>query len=111
VLALHFRRRGRSTPAAGGSAAFAQLQQVADTPTQFPDDDSREELQGLYRRALELVRGEFEDRTWRMFWRAVVDDRAPADVAAEFGVTAVAVRKAKSRVLQRLRAEVGDLIS
>jgi hypothetical protein len=31
-------------------------------------------------------------------------------VAAELGMTAVAVRKAKSRVLHRLREEAGDLM-
>ncbi len=54
-------------------------------------------------RALELVRGAFEDRTWQMFWLTVVEDQTPADVAVRFGVTPVAVRKAKSRVLHRLR--------
>ena len=56
------------------------------------------------------MRGEFEDRTWQMFWLTAVEDREPADVAAGFGVTPVAVRKAKSRVLRRLREEIGDLL-
>jgi RNA polymerase sigma-70 factor, ECF subfamily len=111
MLALQFRHQGRQPPAMGGSDAFVRLQEVPDTPIDLPDEDAQAEVQGLYRRALELVRGEFEERTWEMFWHTVVDDRAPADVAAQFGVSAVAVRKAKSRVLQRLRAEVGDLIS
>ena len=46
-----------------------------------------------------------------MFWLAVVDGRELADVAAQFGVTPVAVRKAKSRVLQRLRTEIGNRIA
>jgi RNA polymerase sigma-70 factor (ECF subfamily) len=110
-IALYFRERKRMTPAAGGSDAFAQIQQMADSVDSLSDDDTQEELTGLYRRACELVRGEFEDRTWQMFWRTVVGDRSPTDVAAEFGVTQVAVRKAKSRVLARLRAEIGDLIA
>src|SRR6266851_1629818 len=68
LLALHFRQRGRQPPAVGGSDAFVRLQEVPDTPTLLPDDDSHAEVQGLYRRALELVRGEFEERTWQMFW-------------------------------------------
>jgi RNA polymerase sigma-70 factor, ECF subfamily len=110
-LALHFRRKGRAPSASGGSEAFSKLLEVSDPHVNLPDDDSPSELQELYRRALELVRAEFEDRTWQMFWQTVVDDRAPADVAAIFGVTAVAVRKAKSRVLHRLRTEIGDLIA
>jgi RNA polymerase sigma-70 factor, ECF subfamily len=110
-LALHFRRKGRSPSASGGSEAFSKLLEVSDPNVRIPDDDSPSELQNLYRRALELVRSEFEDRTWQMFWQTVVDDRPPADVAAVFGVTPVAVRKAKSRVLHRLRKEIGDLIA
>jgi RNA polymerase sigma-70 factor (ECF subfamily) len=111
ALALHFRRKGRQPLASGGSAAFDSLQELADPRVDLPDDDPPAELQGLYRRALELVRGEFEERTWQMFWLTVVDDRPPTDVAAQFGVTPVAVRKAKSRVLRRLREEIGDLIN
>jgi RNA polymerase sigma-70 factor (ECF subfamily) len=110
MLALHFRRKGRFPSAAGGSDAFTRLQDLADPQVDLPDDDSRQQLQGLYIRALEVVRAEFEERTWQMFWLTVVDGREPADVAVQFGVTPVAVRKAKSRVLQRLRAEIGDLI-
>jgi RNA polymerase sigma-70 factor, ECF subfamily len=110
ALALHFRRDGQFPPASGGSEAFARLQEIADPRFDLPDDDPLSELQGLHGRALELVRGEFEERTWQMFWAAVVDDRAPADVAAQFGVTSVAVRKAKSRVLRRLREVIGELI-
>jgi RNA polymerase sigma-70 factor (ECF subfamily) len=73
-------------------------------------EDAPEDLTGLYHRALELVRGEFEERTWQAFWRATVEGHAPADIAADIGVTPAAVRKAKSRVLLRLRQEVGDLI-
>lgn len=110
-LALYFRRKGRAPSARGGSEAFSKLLEVSDPHVDLPDDDSPSELQELYRRALELVRAEFEDRTWQMFWQTVVDDRAPADVAMTFGVTPVAVRKAKSRVLHRLRQEIGDLIA
>jgi RNA polymerase sigma-70 factor (ECF subfamily) len=110
MLALHFRRKRRFPSAAGGSDAFTRLQEITEPQVNVPEDDSRQQLQGLYVRALELVRAEFEERTWQMFWLTVVDGRAPADVAVQFGVTPVAVRKAKSRVLQRLRAEIGDLI-
>ncbi|MHC5540288.1 RNA polymerase sigma factor, partial [Singulisphaera rosea] len=88
----------------------ARLEDVADPRFDLPDDDSQAELLGLYSRALELVRNEFEDRTWQMFWLSVVDDRSTADIAAQFGISSVAVRKAKSRVLLRLRQEIGDLI-
>jgi RNA polymerase sigma-70 factor (ECF subfamily) len=104
----HSRRRQRQPEAHGGSDAHRQLQQVAEP--QLPED-SQEDLSGLYHRALELVRGEFEARTWEAFWRSAVEGQAPALIAADLGVTPAAVRKAKSRVLLRLRQEVGDLIA
>jgi RNA polymerase sigma-70 factor (ECF subfamily) len=104
----HFRRRQKQPEAQGGTDAHRQLQELAE-----PDlpEDTEEDLGGLYRRALELVRGEFEERTWQAFWRAAVEGQSPAAIAADLGVTPAAVRKAKSRVLHRLREEVGDLIA
>jgi RNA polymerase sigma-70 factor (ECF subfamily) len=104
----HFRRRGKHPEAQGGTDAQRLLQQIAE---QDLPEDTGEDLSGLYHRALELVRSEFEERTWQAFWRAAVDGHAPADIAADLGVTPAAVRKAKSRVLHRLRKEVGDLIA
>jgi RNA polymerase sigma-70 factor (ECF subfamily) len=109
-LAHHFRKLARVPVAGGGSAAFARLQEVVDPAPDLQDEDPPDEIRGLHRRALELVRDEFEDRTWQMFWLTAVEDLKPADVAARFGVTPVAVRKAKSRVLRRLREETGDLL-
>jgi RNA polymerase sigma-70 factor (ECF subfamily) len=112
MILLHFRKSGRQPHGSGGSDAFARLQEVPD-PAAVPPDDAEEaqtETDGLRRRALDLVRGEFEERTWQMFWRTFVDERSPVDVAAEMGVTPAAVRKAKSRVLHRLKEQFADLI-
>lgn len=73
-------------------------------------EDPPDEVRSLHHRALELVRGEFEDRTWLAFWRCAVDGRAPADVAQEMNLTPAAVRKAKSRVLRRLKEELGEFL-
>ena len=111
MILLHFRRRGRQPQGSGGTDAFAQLQEVADPAAELPDDTEAEiETDGLRRRALELVRGEFEERTWQMFWRTFVDERSPVDVAAELSATPAAVRRAKSRVLHRLKDQFADLL-
>ena len=103
----HFRKQEKNPEAQGGTTAQRQMQEVADP--ELPDD-TEGDLSGLYHRALELVRSEFEDRTWEAFWRAAIDGQAPSLIAADLGVTPAAVRKAKSRVLHRLRQEIGDLI-
>jgi RNA polymerase sigma-70 factor (ECF subfamily) len=64
----------------------------------------------LLRRVLDLLRPEFTAQTWQAFWAVVVDGRPAADVAAELGLSANAVRIAKSRVLSRLRDELNELL-
>lgn len=107
TLSDYFRRVGREPRAEGGTDAGERMRAVADPATD--EDDPPAELSGLYRRALELVRNEFEGRTWKAFWQTTVEGRRPADVAVELGVTPAAIRQAKSRVLRRLKEEIGDL--
>ena len=38
---------------------------------------------GVYHRAVSLVRDEFEERTWKAFWRVVIDGQRPRDVAGD----------------------------
>ena len=51
----------------------------------------------MLRRALDLVRDDFEPRTWDAFWRVTIDEQSPADVAADLGVSANVVYLARSR--------------
>lgn len=44
------------------------------------------------------------------FLRTTVGGESSTDVAESLGLTPAAVRKAKSRTLQRLRKQLGDLI-
>jgi RNA polymerase sigma-70 factor (ECF subfamily) len=103
----HFRLLQKQPKASGGTEAHLRLLDIAEPAL---PEDTAEDLTGLYHRALELVRSEFEERTWQAFWRAAVEGHAPTDIAADMGITSAAVRKAKSRVLLRLRQEIGDLI-
>jgi RNA polymerase sigma-70 factor (ECF subfamily) len=102
-IADHFRRLGKQPVAAGGSDAQQRLLELP----QPPDDDSAAGASPV-QRVLPLIQGEFEPRTWQMFWRTAVEGHAPRDVAAEMGVTPDAVRMAKSRVLRRLRQELAE---
>ena len=107
-VADHHRRRQREPAGVGGSEARDRLARVAEpSPPDDPVGDAAEAE--LLHRALAMIRGEFEARTWSAFWQTAVDGRAAADVAAELGMTPGAVRVAKSRVLHRLRTGLGDL--
>lgn len=81
-------------------------------PEEWSDDaseQSRQEVGSLIRRALELIRDEFQPQTWNAFWRAVIDGQPSRQIAEELDLSENSVRQAKSRVLRRLRAELGDL--
>jgi RNA polymerase sigma-70 factor (ECF subfamily) len=106
---LFYRRTQQQIRGEGGSARFDQLQEVPD-PLTGSDAEEQAEVSQVYRRALAHVRGDFEERTWQAFCRTVLDGRSPAALTAELGMTAVAIRQAKARVLRRLKEEVGDLL-
>lgn len=112
-----YRRQDREPRAAGGSEALERLAQhpesmagssVDASASGKPSDDQSAERQ-LFRRGLDLIRAEFEPLTWQAFWQTTVEGRAVKDVGADLGMSPGAVRVAKSRVLHRLRAELGDV--
>ena len=105
---MYFRRnQGRPRPV-GGSVALGQVQNLPDLLVEPADEEAEVSL--VYRRAVEQVRGEFEQRTWDIFWRTVVEGISPAAVAEEMHTTPAAVRQAKSRVLRRLKQEMGEVL-
>jgi RNA polymerase sigma-70 factor (ECF subfamily) len=107
--AEYWRRQDGQLGPEGGSTAYGRLQQLEDDGVEV--DPAEESQHGdLYTRALAMIRDEFETSSWRAFWRTAVDGQPAPEVAAELGMTANAVRMAKSRVLRRLRAELGELI-
>jgi RNA polymerase sigma-70 factor (ECF subfamily) len=104
---MHFRKAGRQPRAGGGTDVLLQIHEIPD-PMSAAEDEA--EVGALYRQAVELIRAEFEEPTWKAFWRVVLDGRPATEVAADLGVTPAAVRKAKSRVLHRLKERLGDAI-
>lgn len=113
-LADHFRKQHGQPAAAGGTEAWQRLQELSEAAEAAEAaetaEQQAEEVNGLYHRALALIRSEFEERTWQAFWESAVEGRTAASVAEALGMFAVAVRIAKSRVLSRLREAAGALI-
>lgn len=105
----HFRRLQHEPRAAGGTDAQFRWSQMPgiDGDDDAPSGDAGQRQ--LFERALALIQSEFEERSWRAFWRVVVDGRAPQEVAQELHMSPGAVRVAKCRVLHRLRQELGDV--
>jgi RNA polymerase sigma-70 factor (ECF subfamily) len=101
-------RRRRGQPA--GTGGDEALQRLGEAAAPEADDEPAADAQVLYRRALQLVQRDFEERSWRAFWHVVIDSRPPAEVAQELGLSVNAVYLAKARVLARLREEFAGLL-
>jgi len=105
------RHRRNQPKARGGSTADQRLCHIPDRLPSIADTDANSiEEAALAQRVVELIRPEVEDRTWKAFWRLVVDGQPGPDVAAELGMSLQAVHQAKYRVLQRVRQEMADLV-
>jgi RNA polymerase sigma-70 factor, ECF subfamily len=106
-----WQRRGE-VPGKGGSTGQHFLAELA---APFSECSSIEEptttaveTTALLRRALEQIRPTVAATTWTAFWNTTVRGQSAPDVAQQLGLTPAAVRKAKSRMLQRLRQQLGD---
>jgi RNA polymerase sigma-70 factor (ECF subfamily) len=107
IVEYHRRHRGPHV-ATGGSTAQANLHSIAD-PIPLDDPTEPDHASALLHRALEQIRAEFTTDSWELFWRATVLGHPTDLIAQQKGVTPAAVRQAKSRVLRRLRKQLGDV--
>jgi len=127
------RRQQRWPRAAGGSKAlqatrsipedpysdFEELDSVAEefksgpeelVPEQLDESDvsERTAYSRLVHRALAQVRAEFESRSWQAFWRTTIDGLTVASVAEELSMNPATIRQHRSRILRRLRQQLGE---
>jgi RNA polymerase sigma-70 factor (ECF subfamily) len=101
-LCVDFRRKAtRPLPGAEGLSGV-------DQPVVEVDEVEYRQL--LARRAMELLRPDFNDQTWAAFSGVRVEDRPVREVAAQLGVSENAVYLACPRVMTRLREELGELL-
>lgn len=106
-----WRRTAKQPDAIGGTAANLGLQNMADPIEASLDVTiSAENMEGeISRRVLDMVRSEFEERSWLAFRMTAVEGQIAADVATELGMSVASVYQAKSRILRRLRHQLGEL--
>lgn len=107
----HFRHRAKQPVAVGGTDAQHRLNRLAAyLPESLDQDVVEQDTKLVVRRALDLLRTEFEDRTWRAFCGLVMENVDVKSVAAELDMTPGAVYNAKYKVLRRLREEFGEMM-
>jgi RNA polymerase sigma-70 factor (ECF subfamily) len=100
------RRRAPVVGPGGDADSLGDLQDVE----QLDEFWETEYQQHLVRKALEVMRTEFEPKTWQACWEHTVNDKSAAEVGRELGMSEAAVYVSKSRVLRRLRQELAGLL-
>lgn len=118
----HFRKSGLDPIAFGGTDALNLFDQIPAAAQQLLTDNSSDHSLGRYAQneseihqsilceALSNVRSSFTEQTWKAFWMVVIDGRETLAVAKDLNMRPGTVRVAKSRVLKRLRLEIGDAV-
>lgn len=86
------------------------LEQLADPANGLSHVWDEEHDRHVTQRLLQIIRGEFTEKTWQAFQRFALADEPAETVAAELGLTVNAVFIAKSRVLTALRREGAGLL-
>ena len=106
----YFRQRETHPPGVGGSDMQMQIHQLPDLSSESSTEGGRfDSDSNLMQRAIRLLQNDFAERTWQAFWMTTIEDREPADVAEELGMSLSSVYQAKSRVLRRIREELAGL--
>lgn len=106
----------RSQPnviAAGGSSNQRRVYQAPDRLSESislddPEPTFAEDLSELTSRALAMVQRQVAPQTWQAFWRTVIDGVPTHQAASELNLSVASIRQARSRVLRRLREQLGD---
>lgn len=84
--------------------------EIADSAELRDSLEEREFRAHLLRHLVPSLRGNFQESTWRAFWKHVVEGKPVAEVAAEEGLSIASVYKAKLRVTAHLNKELADLV-
>lgn len=104
---LDFRRR-RATREEGMASGLSGVAAREDEDLATLDEQEYRQL--LTRRALELIRPDFSEKTWRAFELATHEGISAQQVAERLDVSANAVYLARNRVLSRLREELEGFV-
>ena len=105
-----YRRKKRTRDAEEVPADFNELYDEPAEEDFESEPNPQQSTKILAQRAIEMIRDDFDPKTWAAFHAVTVDSRPPVDVAVEIGISVGSVYVAKSRVLKRLREELAGLI-
>lgn len=104
--ARNFHRRESARPETGVDETI-QAVTVANAIDLFAESEYGS---FLVKRALDLMKAEFPDHSWRACWSLVVEGRNGREIATELGVSESTVYVSKCRIVKRLREELDGLL-
>lgn len=103
----HFRRSQQQPFALGGSEAVVWQQQIpADCSANDSEWNSHSDARADAMAALDAIRDQFSEQTWRAFFLVTFRDYTSAEAATELDMTGNAVRLALGRVRRRLHEKI-----
>jgi RNA polymerase sigma-70 factor, ECF subfamily len=100
--------RAKSVQPVAGLIYEGHLPDVLEAESESAEAEAHSDLLVLLRRCLEVVRAEFEPRTFEAFW-LVLEGKRPTEVSTLLTMPVGAVYTARSRVTRRLRDVVSEL--
>lgn len=103
-LVINWMKNGqRRIVAWGGPESQSLFEDLAAKDSPESAEFDCELRRSIFQRASEIVRQEQSPKAWQAFWATAVEGKTPGNVAADLGMSEVAVRVAKCRVLARLK--------
>ena len=90
--------------------SLEQIDEEPDDDTNLGCFEEREYREMIVRRAAQVLRADFDEKTWQACWKFLALSEPAAKVAQDLDMTVNAVYLAKSRVLRRLRSELEGLV-
>ncbi len=106
VVIDHCRKVSDQPSVTGGSDHWQWLDQIQADESLDEDEFPWSEI---YQRVRQVIESKFDRVTWQYFWETVVEKRSAEEVAREHGVSKWAVYKAKQRVIEQIKLEIGEL--
>jgi RNA polymerase sigma-70 factor (ECF subfamily) len=106
-LAKHFEQCRNGLNAVGGTDSMVRMNAIPDWIREESAPGRRDGGGEVLMRAAEMIRGDFEERTWQAFWLSTVENLPPEEISLRLSMTANAIRQARFRVIARLREFLG----
>lgn len=104
----HLRAVRRQPVGGGGTDHNMNMQRLESDAAEPETMEGMPPQQLLLRSAIEVLKSEFDPRTWQAFWDLAVKGRPAREIGEEINMTPKAVRQAKYRVTKKLRDLLDD---